>query len=389
VVEHSSVASLDQLEVGATALNSLYDDQGILLISAGVEITRELIERLRQRGITSLYCKRSPGKTQVADRASTRSREASITELSRNYSAKKVLRIQDQFAASEKAIHYLCQTIDRAGVTDLRRTEAHVDDYVRELVDDPDPVVASALRYQMDLDLARRCVQFSVLSLAIARQFELPAVDLRDLGSAALVHDWSLFDLPVNSRFPHQLQSEEQRAKYLQHPLATVEMLQRVKDVRDSVKQYVAQVHEALDGSGFPLRLTVNELHPISKILSLADAYLTLTSPPKGCPRVVPCDAIAYLINATIEGKYSAKAMTGLLQAVTLYPLGSIVELSDTTRARVIRANGKDYGYPIVESLADSSRIINLKECDLFVTRPIPMAEFNEVRLNDALPSVL
>ncbi len=160
-------------------------------------------------------------------------------------------------------------------------------------------------------------------------------------------------------------------------------MLSTVENVAAEVKLFVSQVHELLDGSGFPRQLTANSLHPASRVLCVADTYLTLTAPPKGCPRIIPCDAVAYLINGASQGKYSAKAVTALLHAVTLYPIGSIVELSDTTKARVIRANGKDYGYPIVESLVDSARIINLKETDLFVTRPIPSTEYHEVRLEE------
>ena len=95
----------------------------------------------------------------------------------------------------------------------------------------------------------------------------------------------------------------------------------------------------------------------------------------------MPCDAIAFLINGASQGRYSPKAVGALLHAVTLYPIGSIVELSDTTKARGIRANVKDYGDPIDESLTDTSRVINLKEENLFVTRPILSTHFREVRL--------
>jgi HD-GYP domain-containing protein (c-di-GMP phosphodiesterase class II) len=220
--------------------------------------------------------------------------------------------------------------------------------------------------------------------MAIAQHMDIPSCELRDLGSAALVHDWSLFDLPAESRFPHQGMSDEIRAQYCRHPLTTVEMLSTVRDIAAEIKLFVSQVHELLDGSGFPSKLNASGLHPASRILCVADTYLTMTSPPKGCPRIIPCDAVAYLVNGVAQGKYSPKAVIGLLHAVTLYPIGSIVELSDTTKARVIRANGKDYGYPIVESLVDTSRIISLKDTDLFVTRPIPSIEYREVRLPDA-----
>ena len=136
-----------------------------------------------------------------------------------------------------------------------------------------------------------------------------------------------------------------------------------------------------LDGTGFPGGLKANALPVGSRILSIADAYLTMTCPPSGSVRIVPCDAIAYLISAASQSRYSAAAVTGLLKVVTLYPIGSIVELSDTTQARVIRSNGNDYGYPIVETISSPRREINLKEEDLFVTRPVTLTRRNEVRL--------
>jgi HD-GYP domain-containing protein (c-di-GMP phosphodiesterase class II) len=389
VVRTQSALTLDELVVGAIAGVSLYDEQGVLLIAEGVEITSTLIDKLRRRGVRKLHgekprhdSRRSSANKRESPRAQRRAAGESIVPgISPNYSAKKVQRIQDQFAAGEKAISYLCQAIRCSSATDLHRTDAHVEAYIHELTDDPDPVVANALAYEADLELAHRCVQFSILSMAIARHLEIPSYQLRDLGSAALVHDWSLFDLPAESRFPHQGMGDEIRAAYYRHPITTVEMLNTVRNVGADIKLFVSQVHELLDGSGFPRQLEANGLHPASRILCVADAYLTMTSPPKGSPRIIPCDAVAYLIAGASEGKYSPKAVTGLLHAVTLYPIGSIVELSDTTRARVIRSNGKDYGYPIVESLVDTTRIINLKETDLFVTRPIPSSEYREVRL--------
>ncbi len=275
----------------------------------------------------------------------------------------------------------LTEAFKRNGVTDLRKTEPHVDNFINELCDDPDPIIANALKYEADLELAHRCVQFAILSLAIAHQMGLPLQEMRDIGSAAMIHDWGLFDLPPESRFPHQISDQETRVTYIRHPLIAVRMLECVEGVTPAVKSMVAQVHELLDGTGFPNGLSADDIPLSSRVLSVADAYLTMTCPPRDCARIVPCDAIAYLISAASQRKYSAAAVTGLLKAVTLYPLGSIVELSDTTKVRVIRANGNDYGYPIVETLSQPSRLINLKFCDLFVTRPITSPEINEVRL--------
>ncbi len=375
--------SVDDLVEGMICPCDFVDGSGLLLIAAQVEITASLIENLRTRGVLALHPRRSSGvvkRTRPKRRVEGR-QQADLDAISTSYDAAKVQRIKKQFLAGERAVVQLTESFNRNRGTDLRDAEPHVENYINELADDPDPVVANALKYEADLELARRCVQFSILALAIARQMDVSEEETLAIGSAALVHDWALFNLPPDRRFPHQIHDEAARLEYLRHPIVAEEMLQRVDGVSAWVMLFVTQVHELLDGSGFPGGLKANALPVGSRILSIADAYLTMTCPPAGSVRIVPCDAIAYLISAASQSRYSAAAVTGLLKVVTLYPIGSIVELSDLTQARVIRSNGNDYGYPIVETLASPFRVINLKEADLFVTRPVTSARRNEVRL--------
>lgn len=392
----SNASSVDQLVIGANAVNSLFDEHGRLLIAEGVEITDALVESLRRRGITTLHL--AGGKTGDAPRSSVRvvhqsssdvaleqsiANDAVFGQLSTNYPIKKVERVRQQFVEGEKSLVHLHHSLGRSAIKSLGRTDIHVESFHRELSDDSDPVVAAAIAYDADLQLATRCVQFSILSMAIARQIGASKERIQSVGSAAMMHDWSLFDLPPESRFPHQPMTAQIREQYRVHSLSTVAMLDMVESVPPVVKSYVAQVHEMLDGSGFPNGLGRSEIDAMSRVLCVADAYLTLTSPPKGAPRIVPCDAVAFLVNGAAKGRYSSAAVRGLLQSVTLYPIGSIVELSDLTKAKVIRSNGSDYGYPIVESLKDATKIINLKQTELFVTRPVLVPDYREVRLTD------
>lgn len=390
MIDGESPVTVNDLEPDSVSPCDFYGGDGLLLIAAGVKVTTSLIENLRTRGVRALHPRNVPAKFASAGAARKRAAKPNPRKsvrpdlLSATYDAARVQRIRKQFVAGERAVTRLCESFRRNRHTDLREVEPHVDNYINELADDPDPILGNALRYQADLDLAQRCVRFSVLSLAIARQMDISEEEVRAVGSTALVHDWGLFEMPHDSRFPHQINDESTRTEYLRHPITAAEMLGHVEGVSPWVMMYVAQVHELLDGTGFPRGLTASEIQVGSRILGVADAYLTMTCPPDDSPRIVPCDAIAYLISGASQSRYSAAAVTGLLKSVTLYPIGSIVELNDTSLARVIRSNGNDYGYPIVETLTGLTRVINLKEAEMFVTRPVTSASFNEVRLPES-----
>ena len=378
--------SIDDLVIGAVADESLYDQRGMLLVPSGLVITDALIATLRGRGATALSAAKPSVSSMDPPSSSCKATDAEASrksESARVYSDEQVQRIRGRFQASTGVVESLARSAEANGTVDLREAEREVENFIGELVDDPDPVVANALEYEANLKLATRCVQFSVLSMAIGLRLQLPREQVRKIGAAAIVHDWALFDLPMTARFPHQTRTDAQRKQYLQHPLVAKEMLEFADQVDPETKVMVAQVHELLDGSGYPKRIRAAQIHPLSRILCVADAYLTLTSPPKGSPRIVPCDAIAYLISGASKGQYSAKAVNGLLRAVSPYPIGSIVELSDATKARVIRCDTDDIYSPIVVSLEQRGRVIQLKDKQLFIARPIISSEQNEIRLPD------
>lgn len=443
VKDRGKQVSIGELVIGSRASSPYYDSRGVLLIAGGVEITPGLVEKLRRHGVEMLYTDepRPSATGKVAVRVPSEDRTRSVrpasarpdptgsgqpkpqgAERSLREGAERSLRVDavaeagtrfvprraagrrtEPWADSrpslrsyprhkverlEKLYHRCLETVDRlidgliAGQTPpIRETDPVIDAYLKELADDADVVVAGSLLYEANLDLAQRCLQFSTLSLAVGTRTDLAPSQLRELGRAALVHDWGLFELPPESRFPHQAMTDEQRGVYQRHPLRAETMIQSIRDASFSLAVLVAQVHETMNGGGFPRRLRGNEIHPLARLLGVIDTYLMLTAPPPGHRRVVPCDAVAFLLQGVRSGQYAPTAVSALLETVTLYPIGSLVELSDTSQARVVRTNGRDYGYPIVERIDAPGEWVDLKRDSLFVTRPVLVPEYNEVRL--------
>ena len=397
-----STIPLDQLHIGQSSPSDLCDCDGLLLIAAGVPVTPTIIENLKRHGIETLHIRRSsppapikqPIKKPFTRPATAPERKRQTRQppsaddptlkqqpLSSSYSPAKVARIERLHAKSLETVQRLVENLNEGQPADISETDPVIDGFLRELTDHPDAVVANAIRFDADLDLAKRCVQFSVLALAVGIRTNQSAASLRELGRAALLHDCGLFELAPEARFPHFRMPGETRRLYRQHPITAEALIQSVRGATFTLGVIVAQVHELLNGSGFPRQLTTQQIHPLARLLSVVDTYLMLTSPPCGHVRILPCDGIAYLLSGVAQGQYAPSAVTGLLETVTLYPIGSVIELSDTTKARVVGSNGSDYGYPVVESLAEAGKLINLKESELFVTRPIPQSQYHEARL--------
>lgn len=82
------------------------------------------------------------------------------------------------------------------------------------------------------------------------------------------------------------------------------------------------------------------------------------------------------LLEEAAAGRFDRDVMKGLLDTISLFPLGSFVELNNGSVGSVLRANPGHYTRPIVEAWNPANpgpkEIIDLKErLDLEVVRPL------------------
>ena len=60
------------------------------------------------------------------------------------------------------------------------------------------------------------------------------------------------------------------------HPIRSYEMIKNEPTLTDHAKLAIVQHHERLDGSGFPMQLQADKIHPYAQIIAVSDRYFTL-----------------------------------------------------------------------------------------------------------------
>ncbi len=103
---------------------------------------------------------------------------------------------------------------------------------------------------------------------------------------------------------------------------------------------------------------------------------LTLVEPNQSQPAYVPSDAIAYMVNHTNSGSFDRDCMKAFLNAVSIYSVGSKVELDDHRSATVLRSSGNDPLRPIIRIDDGTDTIIDLRQSENYVARPIVEPDF-------------
>ncbi|MFH1567896.1 MAG: HD domain-containing phosphohydrolase [Gemmatimonadota bacterium] len=202
--------------------------------------------------------------------------------------------------------------------------------------------------------LAAHAYKTAALSMQVATARGLPKADIVDVGVAALLQDVGLGGLgPVLAK-PAPLAPAELAAVH-QHPLAGAELLERSEGVSDRVPKLVRQAHERLDGSGYPIGSRGVELHELSRILAVSNAYAGMIAARPYRPPLPPYDAVVSLIMGASRGWFDKDVVRALLDVLSVCPIGVLVRLESGEVARVRAARREDCTRPVVVVLFDGS----------------------------------
>jgi len=192
-------------------------------------------------------------------------------------------------------------------------------------------------------------LQTARLAMAMGAMLGIDKQGLVEMGTGCMLHDIGMLRLDRNVLNCEQPLNQIQRLEITKHPAITFDSVHRMFGLSMGSRMVAYQMHERLDGSGYPRGRMAAQIHPWAKIAMIADSLIAMTSPRPHRPAMLPYDAMVELLAMTRNGKLDLEAIKGLLRAVSLFPLGSFVELSDGRIGKVIGANGEHFTRPIVE----------------------------------------
>lgn len=223
-------------------------------------------------------------------------------------------------------------------------------DSVKSITDDRDLFLCLGIN-PFDVNYpARHSLHVCSLAISIGVMLGLDDASLNDLGTGCLIHDVGMKKMSLQVFGEKRKLTDRELVMLAEHPILTLEAL-ACPGVRISrVARIVAyQIHERGDGSGYPRGRSFDEIHPLARIASVADAYVGLVSNRTHRKAMMPYHAIEKILRDVSVGLFDTKAVRGLLHAISLFPIGSFVQTDDHQIARVVRANGESYDKPVVE----------------------------------------
>lgn len=259
-----------------------------------------------------------------------------------------------------------------------------VDGLSNGLIGDIDAALDFCRLSNNDPTLALHSLNVSVLSMAIGIDLGYDERHIQTIGIAGLVHDVGMLRVSESIRQSDRKLTDSESLDIQRHPVHTVNILSQMSTIPSLVQLVAYQVHERPDGSGYPRGRDRTSIHPFARILHAADAFLALTSRRPYRPPVMAYEALVCLLKQAEQNQVESEVIRSLLGALSLFPIGSHVELSDGRCARVVRANRNDFTRPLVavDGGDQNHDLLDLSNSDVGVTQARPTPGSGEVPLS-------
>ncbi|QDU64169.1 Cyclic di-GMP phosphodiesterase response regulator RpfG [Planctomycetes bacterium Pan216] len=152
---------------------------------------------------------------------------------------------------------------------------------------------------------------------------------------AALLQDVGMRRVPTEWLLQEGTLSSPQRVEIDRHPLVAAAFLAKLEGIDEEVVRAVLGHHERCDGTGYPHGKRAAELTQPALLLAVADDFVGRCALRPYRPRRTVRQAIAEVLAEAEAGRLDV-AWTRKLLNLSLYPVGTLVELSNGAIAEVV-----------------------------------------------------
>ena len=143
-----------------------------------------------------------------------------------------------------------------------------------------------------------------------------------------------------------------------------LETLRQTPGISPSVIQVAAEHHERMDGSGYPAGLRGDAISRLGRMAAIIDVYDAITSIRVYYHGIEPAAALQHLFQRG-TGQFDGDLVEHFIQAIGIYPVGSLVRLASGRLAVVLEQQQDGLLRPKVRVLYDLRQDRALEPFDL------------------------
>jgi HD-GYP domain-containing protein (c-di-GMP phosphodiesterase class II) len=248
-------------------------------------------------------------------------------------------RARETFKRSEEVMSNFMSDVRSGKPAQIKQVQGAVIDMVDSMIDNPDALIWIARLRDEDVRTYNHGVKVALYLVAFGRHLGFPKEDLAYLGMIGMLADVGKSKLPRALIEKPGMLSPSEFALMKEHVTIGLHALKKTMQLPTSVELGIAQHHERLDGSGYPLGLKGDQISIYGRMTAIADCFAALITPRTYANPAAPQEALMNMFQWAGTA-FHEPLIEQFVQAIGVFPIGSLVELS-TGEVAVVLAHSR------------------------------------------------
>ena len=277
---------------------------------------------------------------------------------------------------------------------DGRQIRKIVKSFVKTFITDRNILLnLSTTRRKDSIYIYSHSLNVCLLSINIAASAGYNREQVIEIGMGALLYDVGMLLISKEIFSKKERLSKDEWFDIQKHPILGLHLLERASRLPESIPYIAYQSHERENSTGYPKQRDKRLIHCFSKIIQIADIFIALSSPRSYREEYMPYKAMETIIKMTKRGLISGEFVKSFLTYISLFPVGSLVELNDKKIGKVIKANTTSFAKPVVSvitnekgeilPLSDIFQIDLSEDIDKHIIRALKLDYLPDITLMD------
>lgn len=336
-----------------TLAQDLTDARGIVLVNAGTVLRREIISLLSKHQIISVWVEHTavnaaepPPPVQNREITNLQNLITAATRRKMIQTMQNAFRHRGSIAAH---LPYLREAIDQV-IKELSEQEHSL-------------IYLTDIRKHSDY-LYGHCVDVGVFSVVIGMAMGLPKDDIYVLGIGGLLHDYGKTTIAESIIEKQGPLTPDEYSLVKTHASAGYNILKAETKVDSRIALMALQHHERPDGRGYPWGINSEAIHPLARIIAVADVYDALTTD-RVYRSAIPVYEAIKIIDAGSGTQFDPQVVSTFRKVAVPFYIGNAVQLNNGTAGAVLRINSSNPSRPVIWTRDGIVNLINEPHIDV------------------------